>query len=111
MKEYDIFSKANIAYTIGKRDIYDNQKRSLTLRKVGYRPNLFEKDKIDYPGGIVWETFNQAKNYLDIYCDFNYSVYKLLLPIEFNKCIVPKSYKFLAGSRLLYDALIIGKEI
>jgi hypothetical protein len=107
MKLYDIFSKPHIAYTIGRCDIYDNQKSSLTLRKVGYIPSFFDKDKAFYVGGAVWETFDQAKNYL--YCDPNYAVYKLLLPAEFNKCIVTGSYKFLEGSRLLYDALILGK--
>jgi hypothetical protein len=107
MKSYDIFSNPHIAYTIGRCDIYDNHKTVLTFRKEGFRPKFSQKDQPRYVGGIVWETENQAKTYLDIMCDPAYAVYKILLPADFNKCIVPGSYDYMRGSRLLYDALIL----
>jgi len=52
---------------------------------------------------------HQAKAYLDILCDPAYAIYELLLVADFNNCIVPGSYNHTQGSRLLYDALILGK--
>lgn len=109
MKSYDIFKNPHIAYTVGRCDIYDTHKESLTFRKEGFRPRFSQKDQPRYVGGVVWETMHQAKAYLDILCDPAYAVYELLLVADFNNCIVPGSYNHTQGSRLLYDALILGK--
>jgi len=106
MKSYNIYSNPHFAYTIGLADVYDNQRKSLTFRKVGYQPVFYKKDISFYIGGIVFENLDEAKKYLCSINKSNYFIYKILLPVEFSKCVRYSQYK---TAHLLYDALIVEK--
>lgn len=98
------------AYTVGHTANYDEalseiQNEMPRLRKIG-KQQPSDDNPEGYDGGIVWETPEEAREWLELNPFRRYSIYEIELTDTYNVC----TYKHNDGSyRLINDAFIIGK--